>query len=158
MYVHIHATVPDLAERCRLVAATCAATRVRQAARVVSQHYDAVMRRSGLVRTQFTVLVASTLAGPEGVPVSALARILVLDRTALTRALAPLERAGWVRTARSPADSRVRLVRITPSGSRRLARALDLWEEAQASFLARAGADWPETHARLGRVVQALTS
>ncbi len=89
---------------------------------------------------------------------SALAKILVLDRTALTRTLAPLERAGWVRTARSPADSRVRLVRITPAGSRRLARALDLWEEAQASFQARAGADWPETHARLGRVVQALTS
>ncbi len=156
--MHIHATVTDLAERCRLVATTCAATRIRQAARVVSQHYDAVMRRSGLVRTQFTVLVASQLAGPAGVPVSALARILVLDRTALTRTLAPLERAGWVRVAPSPSDSRVRLVRITAAGARRLARALDLWEEAQASFQARAGADWPETHARLGRVVRALTA
>ena len=148
----------DLAQRCRLVAATCAATRIRQAARAVSQHYDAVMRPSGLVRTQFTVLVASTLAGPAGVPMSALARVLVLDRTSLTRTLAPLEKAGLVRTARGPADSRVRLVRITAAGSRRLARALDLWKEAQASFQARAGADWPETHARLGRVVQAFTS
>lgn len=147
----------DLAERCRLVKDACAATRIRQAARVVSQHYDAIMRPSGLVRTQFTVLVASALAGPDGVPMSKLARILVLDRTSLTRTLAPLQRAGWVRTARGPADSRVRLVRITAAGSRRLARALDLWEEAQASFQARAGADWPETHARLGRVVRALT-
>jgi DNA-binding MarR family transcriptional regulator len=116
------------------------------------------MRRSGLVRTQFTVLVASTLAGPEGVPMSALARVLVLDRTSLTRTLAPLERAGLVRTTRGASDSRVRLVQITAAGSRRLARALDLWEEAQASFQSRAGADWPETHARLGRVVQALTT
>ncbi|HSB19617.1 MAG TPA: MarR family winged helix-turn-helix transcriptional regulator [Anaeromyxobacteraceae bacterium] len=148
----------DLAERCRLVASTCAATRIRQAARAVSQHYDAAMRRSGLVRTQFTVLVASTLGGPEGVPMSALARVLVLDRTSLTRTLAPLEKAGLVRTTRGPSDSRVRLVKITAAGSRRLARALDLWEEAQASFQARAGADWPETHERLGRVVQALTA
>jgi DNA-binding MarR family transcriptional regulator len=148
----------DLAERCRRVAETCAATRIRQAARAVSQHYDAVMRRAGLVRTQFTVLVASALAGPEGVPMSALARVLVLDRTSLTRTLAPLERAGLVRTARGRADSRLRLVRLTPAGSRRLARALDLWEEAQASFQARAGADWPETHARLGRLVRALTA
>ncbi len=147
----------DLAGRCRLVAATCAATRIRQAARAVSQHYDKVMRRAGLVRTQFTVLVASALAGPGGAPMSALARVLVLDRTSLTRTLAPLEKAGLVRTTRGPSDSRVRLVQITAAGSRRLARALDLWEEAQASFQARAGADWPETHARLGRVVQALT-
>ena len=139
------------------MAATCAAVRIRQAARVVSQHYDKVMRRAGLVRTQFTVLVASTLARPGGVPMSALARVLVLDRTSLTRTLAPLEKAGLVRTTRGPSDSRVRLVQITAAGSRRLARALDLWEEAQASFQARAGADWPETHARLGRVVQALT-
>jgi DNA-binding MarR family transcriptional regulator len=148
----------DLTERCRRVAETCAATRIRQAARAVSQHYDAVMRDAGLVRTQFTVLVASTIAGPEGVPVSTLARVLVLDRTSLTRILAPLERAGLVRTDRDPSDSRVRLVRITAAGSRRLARALDLWEEAQASFLVRAGDDWPETHARLGRVVKALTA
>jgi DNA-binding MarR family transcriptional regulator len=88
---------------------------------------------------------------------SALARVLVLDRTSLTRTLAPLEKAGLVRTTRGPSDSRVRLVKITAAGSRRLARALDLWEEAQASFQARAGADWSETHERLGRVVQALT-
>src|SRR5512145_3313843 len=82
--VHIHLRMaPDLAERCRRVAAQCAATRIHQAARAVSQHYDAVMRASGLARTQFTLLVGSTVAGPEGVPLSTLARLLVLDRTAL---------------------------------------------------------------------------
>jgi DNA-binding MarR family transcriptional regulator len=149
--------IPDLTERCRVVASTCAATRIRQAARAVSQHYDGVMRPGGLVRTQFTVLVASTLAGPDGVPMTVLARLLVLDRTSLTRTLAPLEKAGLVRTTRGPADSRVRLVQITPAGTRRLARALDLWEEAQASFQDRAGSDWPQAHARLGRVVEAFT-
>lgn len=148
----------DLAERCRHVALTCAATRVRQAARAVSQHYDAVMRRSGLVRTQFTVLVAASLAGPDGATMTALARALVLDRTALTRALAPLEKAGLVRVAPSSGDARVRLVRLTPAGARKLERALDLWEEAQASFRSRAGTEWPETHARLGRLVEALTT
>jgi DNA-binding MarR family transcriptional regulator len=146
----------DLAARCRRVARSCAAIRIHQAARAVSQHYDAVMRPSGLARTQFTVLVASTLAGPAGVPLTALARLLVLDRTALTRTLAPLERAGLVRTARRDGDARVRLVQITPAGSRRLARALDLWDEAQASFESRAGKGWAETHARLGKLVEAL--
>ena len=147
----------DLTARCRLVAASCAATRVRQVARAVSQHYESTMRAAGLSPTQFAVLVASALAGADGVPLSALARVLVLDRTSLTRTLAPLEKAGLLRTSRAPADARVRVVRPTPAGTRRLARALDLWEEAQARFEARAGADWPETHQRLGRVVAALT-
>ncbi|MBI5069553.1 MAG: winged helix-turn-helix transcriptional regulator [Deltaproteobacteria bacterium] len=147
----------DLTERCRRVAASCAATRIHQAARVVAQHYDGAMRAAGLGRTQFTVLVASTVAGPEGVPLTALARLLFLDRTALSRTLGPLEKAGLVRTRRPGDDARVRLVQITPAGSRRLARALDLWEKAQASFQSRAGEGWPETHARLGRLVEALT-
>jgi DNA-binding MarR family transcriptional regulator len=148
----------DLVERCRHVAASCANIRLRQAARATSQHYDAVMRRSGLVRTQFTLLVACTLAGPAGAPVTALARTLVLDRTALTRALAPLEKAGLVRITPSATDARVRVVQITGAGTRRLTRALDLWEEAQASFQERAGGGWAETHARLGQLVQALTT
>jgi DNA-binding MarR family transcriptional regulator len=149
---------PALTERCRRVAETCAATRVSQAARAISMHYTAAMRASGLARTQFSVLVAATLSGPEGISMTALARVLVLDRTSLTRTLAPLEKARLIQTARGSSDSRVRLVRITPAGSRRLARALDLWEEAQASFQSRVGPGWSEIHDRLGLVVGAFTS
>lgn len=152
----MHVSVPSLADRCRLVSRSCAATRVRQVARRVSQHYESVMREAGLSTTQFSVLVAGTLAGVQGVPVSALARALVLDRTSLTRTLAPLEKAGLLRTAPAPSDARVRVVQITSAGSRRLTRALDLWEKAQAAFEARTGADWPETEARLARILRAL--
>jgi DNA-binding transcriptional ArsR family regulator len=91
----------------------CACFNLRRAARAVTQLYDHTLAPSGLRATQVTLLVALAKAGP--VPFTRLASALGMDRTTLTRNLAPLERDGFV-TQSPGADRRVKLVRITDAG------------------------------------------
>ncbi len=115
------------------------------------------MKSAGLGAGQFTALVASRVAGEDGIPITRLARVLVLERTSLTRTLKPLEKAGWVKIAPDRADARVRRIRLTPSGAKKLAQALELWEGAQKDFVARVGgSEWAALNKDLGRVVHAL--
>src|SRR5687768_18110109 len=118
------------AERYRLltVATECTAARLRRASRAMSRHYDEILAPSGLRGTQFSLLVALSLTGQA--PVLRLADELGLDRTTMTRNLAPLERDGLVGSVPG-ADRRIRLIHLTEAGRRKLAKALPLWEQAQ---------------------------
>ena len=79
---------------------------------------------------------------------TALAGALGLDRTTLTRNLGVLEQRGLVCTVEHADDARVRVVSLTPEGSRELAAALARWDEAQSLVEERFGA------ARLQRAVR----
>jgi DNA-binding MarR family transcriptional regulator len=59
-----------------------------------------------------------------------LAKILMVDRTSLTRSLGPLERDGLVQSLPS-LDGRERKLALTSLGGRRLREATRLWERAQ---------------------------
>jgi DNA-binding MarR family transcriptional regulator len=80
-----------------------------------------------------------------------------MDRTTMGRALRPLERDRLVAMGPSKDDGRVRTIRLTPSGEKRLALARTLWLKAQEEFEGRYGASaaaglrWA-----LGRVVEAV--
>jgi DNA-binding MarR family transcriptional regulator len=124
-------------DRCAAVGATCACFAIRRASRAVTQLYDEVLQPSRLRVTQFTVLVALSLAGP--VPITRLGDRLVMDRTTLTRNLRPLQKQGWIATAPGE-DGRVRVVTLTTQGERALAKALPLWRQAQARIVGRLGA------------------
>lgn len=106
----------------------CTCFNLRKAARVVSQAYDHVLKPVGLKATQFSVLATLDALGP--VPMTQLAEHLLIDRTALSRNLKPLERDGLVRLA-AETDQRVRLVTLTPAGKRAFDTALPLWEAMQ---------------------------
>ena len=69
----------------------CNCLALRQAARHVSQIYDRHLAKVGLRGTQYSIL--SKLSRLGALPIGRLAEALVLDRTALGRALRPLERA-----------------------------------------------------------------
>jgi DNA-binding MarR family transcriptional regulator len=86
---------------------------------------------------QRSLLVALSLTG--GAPLLRLAEELGLDRSTMTRNLAPLERDGLIASAPGP-DRRVRLVTLTDRGRRALVTALPLWEKAQRRVLAALGA------------------
>jgi len=105
---------------------------LRQAARTLTQRYDAAFSADGIRSTQFSVLVA--LARAPSVPLSRLAKALVMDRTTLTRNLAPLIRRGLVAESGAP-DKRVRSYTLTTRGKQLLARALPDWKGAQARIL-----------------------
>jgi DNA-binding MarR family transcriptional regulator len=111
---------------------TCLATALRQATRALTQRYDAAFSATGIRSTQFNLLVA--MAQAPSVPLSRLAKAVVMDRTTLTRNLAPLVRRGLVAESGAE-DKRVRSYALTARGQQLLARALPDWQAAQARIL-----------------------
>jgi len=134
------------------VAGQCACFSLRKAARAVTQLYDRALEPSGLRVTQMTLLVALSLG--EQLTLSRVAEVLAMDRTTLTRNLAPLEREGLVESERGP-DRRERYMRLTLAGQRALARALPLWREAQGRVMKAMG---PEEYRALRGGLQAFTT
>lgn len=116
-------------------AISCVCQNVRMAARAVTRAYDRTLRPSGLRSTQFTILVAASVAG--GVPLHRLANILGLERTTLTRNLAAIEREGLIEV--TSVDGRTRNVLISPAGTARLKQALLLWDQAQQTLRNKLG-------------------
>jgi DNA-binding MarR family transcriptional regulator len=68
------------------------------------------------------------------VPLSRLAKAVVMDRTTLTRNLAPLVRRGLVAESGAK-DKRVRSYALTARGKELVARALPDWKGAQTGIL-----------------------
>lgn len=119
------ATSPD--PEARPTGCTCA--RLRRLTRRVTAVYDHALAAVGLRVTQFSLL--GHLRGLPGLAMTDLAGRLDMDRTTLTRNLAPLIAAGWVEVTPSPDDARRRLVRITAAGEDTWRAARTHWRRAQ---------------------------
>ena len=107
---------------------SCICSALRRASRAVTQHYEASFRGTGMRATQFTLLATLAQTGP--LPLSALAAMLGLERTTLTRNLGPLEKKGYVGSVADD-DQRVRRVAITKKGENAALGALGAWKQAQ---------------------------
>jgi DNA-binding MarR family transcriptional regulator len=122
----------------RACAQSCAAANVRRAARAVGRLYAESFAEVGLEPTQYSLLVACTLA--EGATVGKLAEIFLLERSALARNLAVMEKRGLLRV-KPGEDRRTRKVSLTAKGRTTLAAALPRWREAQAKAEKAFGAE-----------------
>jgi DNA-binding MarR family transcriptional regulator len=109
---------------------TRACFNLRKASRVITQHFDEILKPSGLHVTQFTLLAAVAIV--KSATINELAEILVMDRTTLTRNLKPLERESWLKSEPGQ-DQRTRVISLTANGEAVLAKALPLWKQAQSS-------------------------
>ena len=105
---------------------TCTCFRLRRAARQVSQVYDRELAAVDLSLNEYSILRRAR----DPKTLSALAEALGMERTTLTRNLRPLIDAGWIKEARGE-DARQRVISLTASGSKRIARALPYWQRAQ---------------------------
>ncbi len=114
----------------------CTCIGLRRAARAITDLYDRTMVPAGITIAQFSLLRAVARIGPAGI--SRLAQEVHLDRTTLARNLAPLEKAGFIRTETGE-DQRSRLASLTPAGRAAIATAVPLWEQAQATMRRRVG-------------------
>jgi DNA-binding MarR family transcriptional regulator len=112
-----------------MIQTKCACTRVRRAARSLTDLYDASLRPLGLKITQFSLLRTLERMGP--VNISDLAAEMALDRSTLGRNLAVLARQRLVSLSEGD-DSRERTVALTPRAQRLLAKAVPHWDQAQA--------------------------
>ncbi|WP_051949517.1 MarR family winged helix-turn-helix transcriptional regulator [Methylosinus sp. PW1] len=128
---------PDPAE-VRACAQSCAVANVRRAARAVGKLYAESFSGLDLEPTQYSLLVACSLA--EGWTVSKLAEVFVLDRSALARNLAVMEKRGLLRV-KAGEDRRTREVTLTKQGRATLAIALPLWRAAQTKTEEKFGAE-----------------
>src|ERR1043165_2423558 len=95
-------TMHEIAATAETMGRACPATHLRQAGRMLARMYDAAFRPLGLELSQVPVVATVAARGDAGIRIGELARVLVLDRTSVTRALRPLEQAGLLRVARSP--------------------------------------------------------
>jgi DNA-binding MarR family transcriptional regulator len=116
----------------------CHCLALRQAARHLSQTYDRHLAKAGLRGTQYSILAKLRRLG--AMPIGRLAETMVMDRTALGRALRPLERDRLVTVGPGP-DGRTRSVGLTAAGEARLTVAVIHWRKAQKDFETAYGAD-----------------
>ena len=117
----------------------CASFNFRRTARAVTQLYDAALQESGMRSTQFAILVG--IAKKQPVSISALAEVLTIDQTTLTRSLRLLKKERFI-TISERSTMRQRFLAVTPNGERALARCLPLWRKAHKEFVATIGAEY----------------
>jgi DNA-binding MarR family transcriptional regulator len=125
----------------------CASFNFRRTSRAVTRLFDLALEGTGIRSTQFTILVGIAKAQPASI--GALAEILTLDPTTLTRSLRPLQQGGLV--AVSPRSAmRQRFLTLTAKGERQLATTLPQWRKIQATFESAVGCDhWLHLRAEL---------
>jgi DNA-binding MarR family transcriptional regulator len=121
-----------------MAAAGCFCLASRQAARKITRLYDSHMQEAGVRITPFTILSQLMLRGE--MPIGKLAGILGMERTTLTRNLAPLEQQNWI-TIKPGDDPRARMISITAQGRGIVRRSFPVWSKAQAHVAKLLGAD-----------------
>ncbi len=132
------------------VAGLCVCTALRKASRAMSRVYDEALASHGLSTAQFAIL--RHVARAEPVALSRLAEQLVMDRTSLYRAVAPLEAKGWL--AVEAGSGRSRLARLTAAGRDVMESAEADWEAVQGKVVDALGTQqWAALRASLADVV-----
>ena len=115
----------------------CSNFKLRQADRVVSRYYDAVVASAGLKTSQYSLL--SHIAALQPVRPADLAQRMALEPSTLTRNLQPLVAQGWV-TVGPGVDGRSREVALTDAGRAKRAEGQRAWKKAQLGFNDKLGA------------------
>jgi len=129
------------ADAARIITTQCSWLQSRRMSRVLTRLYDDGLRSTGLRVSQVTVLVAIAMFGERGAKMGALADVLAMERTTLTRNIGPLESAGLLRVARDPDDARTRVLLLTRAGERAIEAAFPLWEAGQRRVREIVGGD-----------------
>lgn len=117
----------------------CASFNIRRTARAVTRYYDVAFEGAGIRSTQFTILVG--IAKTQPTPITALANLLVIDRTTLTRSLRLLQKQGLLSIS-DRSSKRQRFLSLTPKGEHTLAASLPAWRKAHERLVASIGADY----------------
>jgi DNA-binding MarR family transcriptional regulator len=114
----------------------CLTFNLQRAARRLARGFEATAKESGLTAPQFATL--SLIGGMGEVTVTKLAEQMDTDRTTMTRNLDVLLHKGWIAEAES-ADARLRILRLTEPGQKKLADALPAWTAFQRRLVGSIG-------------------
>lgn len=132
----------------------CTCFNIRRVSRVITQFFDAEVRRLGMRPTQTPILRA--LQAKNGWSMAELSEWLGMERTTLLRNLRPLQRDGLVRAKGAGRGGHVEL-QITPKGRAAIAKTLPAWRSAQDKVVATLGKErWSAIISDLGEVAAKL--
>ena len=132
----------------------CVCFNLRWVTRVVTQFFDAEMRRHGIRPTQGTILLS--LNAKTNWNMAELSDWLGMDRTTLVRNLRPLQRDGLVQAAGGGRGGRVELS-ITSNGRKKIEESMPAWRCAQKTAVATLGEErWTAILSDLETVALAL--
>jgi DNA-binding MarR family transcriptional regulator len=133
---------------------SCASFHLRRTARAVTRMYDAALQDTGIRSTQFSILVG--IAKHQPVAIGALAEVLILDATTLTRSLRLLEKEGLI-TISERSTMRQRFLSMTAKGERALERSVVVWRKAHERFLVTVGPEyWNELRKELEQLARVV--
>ena len=132
--VHIHTKMSK--ELDMATVENCLCFNLRRVTRIVTQYYDAEMRRHGIRPTQGTILLA--LNAKESWNMAELSDCLGLERTTLVRNLQPLQRDGLVTADGGGRGRRVELA-ITAKGGKQVEKFMPAWRAAQSAVVKTLG-------------------
>jgi DNA-binding MarR family transcriptional regulator len=134
----------------------CLCFNLRRVARVVTQFFDAEIRRQGIRSTQGTLLYALHGAGTS--TMAELSEFLGMERTTLLRNLQPLQRDGLVSIEGGGQGGFVELS-LTAKGRKQVEKLAPAWESAQRTAVEVLGEKrWSAILADLDKVASALKS
>ena len=102
------------------------------ATRVVARHYDRALLQVGLTTSAYSILARLVREGAQ--PLGSLAGGLAMDRTTLSREIAPLVERGLVISRPGEQDRRQRVLAVSRAGTALVKRARPLWAKAQADL------------------------
>ncbi len=140
-------------ERLKLDISLCNNAAAKRASRRLGIFYDEVLSPCKIRATQYALLdQIMRLKSPS---MTDLALALVLDRSALSHTIRPLERDQLIALQPSRHDRRVKIVTLTDLGKQKLEACGALWQRAQAQFEAAFG---PENAADLRKTMDLLAS
>ena len=134
----------------------CACTTLRKASRAITRAYDAAIEPAGMTTPQFAILRA--VAREDGQPLSRLAEEMVMDRSTLYRAIAPLIRQGWL-VIESASTGRTKRAFLTEAGHAAVENAVPYWEAGHAKVIQAFGADhWNAVSKAIAELTQIGTA
>ena len=116
----------------------CTCFRLRRASRSMTRLYDAHLQAVGLTLTQYSLLSKLIRCAP--LSIHRLAATMGMDRTSLSRTLAPLKDRGMIEFG-SAEDRRSKVVLVTAEGLRVRQAAECHWRAAQDDMQRRLGAE-----------------
>lgn len=132
----------------------CVCFNLRRVTRVVTQFFDAEMRRHGIRSTQWSILAALHVTGLSNM--ADLSEILGMERTTLLRNLQPLQRDGLVNVEGGGQGGFVELS-LTAKGRKQIEKLAPAWESAQRTAVQVLGEKrWSALLADLEKVASAL--
>lgn len=107
----------------------CACSNVRMIDRLLSQYYDQCLAPSNIKNTQYSLLKNIFRFG--NCSITKLGKLLLMDKSTLTRNIAVLEKMGFVKVEKQENDNRQKMLCITEEGIEKLKEATPYWRQAQ---------------------------